>query len=137
VLGADTAPVLAWTVNDARRADTQAAYEIRVNGWDSGRVASADSTDVRYSGPALASNTNCTWSVRTWDAQGSASPWSAAARFDTGLLAASDWTAWWSQVDDGALVLSDVTVTKPVATERLYFGAQGPSTTAASCALGR
>ena len=119
------APALAWTVNDAGRAETQTAYELRVGGWDSGRVRSADSTDVRYAGPALAGNTTYTWSVRTWNARGDASPWSAPATFDTGLLAPADWTAWWLQVDDGALVRGDFTVAKPVARARLYVGAQG------------
>jgi alpha-L-rhamnosidase len=63
--------------------------------------------------------------VRTWNSQGEPSPWSESARFDTGLLAPADWSAWWLQVDDGALVRGDFTVTRPVARARLYFAAQG------------
>jgi alpha-L-rhamnosidase len=130
-------PVLAWTVNDSRRAEAQTAYEIRVSadpagrqgprpgGWDSGRVTSSNSTDVRYSGPALLSNRTYTWSVRTWNRQGEPSPWSTGARFDTGLLTPADWSAWWLQVNDGALVRGDFAVTGPVTRARLYFAAQG------------
>jgi alpha-L-rhamnosidase len=136
LVGAGT-PTLAWTVNDSQRAETQTAYEIQVaptaadrlgrraHLWDSGRVSSPNSTDVAYTGPALASDHTYSWSVRTWDVQGMASPWSAPASFDTGLLSPSDWSAWWLQVDDGALARGDVAVTKPVARARLYFAAQG------------
>ncbi|MEK8145216.1 family 78 glycoside hydrolase catalytic domain [Streptomyces sp. M10(2022)] len=47
------------------------------------------------------------------------------ASFDVGLLAPSDWSAWWLQVDDGALVRRNIDVKKPVARARLYFAAQG------------
>jgi alpha-L-rhamnosidase len=129
VLVGETRPTFAWTVNDSGRAQGQTAYEVRVDGtqnhWDSGRVSSPNSVDVVYTGPALASDHTYQWSVRTWNSQGAQSPWSAPARFDTGLLAPADWSAWWLQADDGALVRGDFDVTKPVARARLYFGAQG------------
>ena len=137
VLIGESRPTLSWTVNDSARAEAQTAYEVTVDSvavargshdatvWDSGRVPSSNSTQVAYTGPALASNTSYRWLVRTWDSQGNASPWSAGARFDTGLLVPSDWTAWWLQVTDGALVRGDFTLAKPVARARLYFGAQG------------
>src|SRR4051794_2070189 len=90
VLVGSPQPTFAWTVNDSGRAETQTAYEIRVEGprshWDSGRVPSANSVDVAYTGPALGSDRTYQWSVRTWNSEGRSSPWSAAARFDTGLL---------------------------------------------------
>ncbi|MEW1864108.1 family 78 glycoside hydrolase catalytic domain [Streptomyces sp. NPDC088194] len=130
-------PSFAWTVRDTGRAEAQTGYELRVaparNGgkpaaggsWDSGRVRSADSTAVSYAGPALAADRTYTWTVRTWNKEGAASPWSAPASFDTGLLNATDWSAWWLRTDDGALTRGDFTVAKPVARARLYFGAQG------------
>jgi alpha-L-rhamnosidase len=123
-------PTFSWTVNDSGRAQAQTAYEIRVNDahnqvWDSGRVASANSVEVGYAGPALAADHTYTWSVRTWNSQGAQSPWSAPARFDVGLPTAADWTSWWLQVDDGSLVRGEFDVTKPVARARLYFAAQG------------
>jgi alpha-L-rhamnosidase len=130
-------PVLAWTVRDNGRAEAQTGYEIRVEpaaegaagrreaGWDSGKVASSNSTDVAYTGPALVSDHTYTWSVRTWNTQDEASAWSAPASFDTGLLNSSDWSAWWLRLDDGALARDDFDLTKPVARARLYFGAQG------------
>ncbi|HEY0808239.1 MAG TPA: family 78 glycoside hydrolase catalytic domain, partial [Pseudonocardiaceae bacterium] len=130
VLVGEARPTFSWTVHDSGRAQAQTAYEVRVSDqhsqvWDSGRVASSNSVDVTYAGPALAGNRTYTWSVRTWNSQGAQSPWSASARLDTGLLTPADWTSWWLQVDDGSLVRGTFDVTKPVARARLYFAAQG------------
>ena len=131
------APTFSWVVNDSRRSQTQTGYQIRVTTesvvpkhrdvvvWDSRPVSSANSTDVRYTGPALSSDHTYEWSVRTWNRQGERSGWSAPARFDTGLLAPADWSAWWLQAGEGALVRGDFTIAKPVARARLYFAAQG------------
>lgn len=135
VLLGEPVPTLAWTVNDSQRAEAQTAYQVRVDSasaepgsrhvWDSGRVTSSNSTDVTYRGTALTSNQTYSWSVRTWNRQGDASAWSAPARFDSGLFSPSDWSAWWLQANDGALVRGAFDVTKPVARARLYFAAQG------------
>src|SRR5689334_838548 len=70
-------PRLSWQ----DRGDGQRAYENVVTDgrrvvWDSGRVASAEQTDVVYGGPALASNGSYEWSVRVWDEGGRPSGWS-------------------------------------------------------------
>ena len=129
VLVDTTKPTLAWTVNDTSRAESQTAYQIRVDGsgshWDSGRVASPNSLAVVYSGPPLVSDHSYEWAVRTWDKEGTLSPWSAPARFDTGLLSPADRTAWWLQADDGAVSRGDFQVTQAVTRARLYLAAQG------------
>jgi alpha-L-rhamnosidase len=65
----DSHPQLGWVITSAARGVSQSQYEIRVardqNGlasgrdlvWDSGTVHSAQSFDVSYAGPALASQT--------------------------------------------------------------------------------
>jgi alpha-L-rhamnosidase len=130
-------PSLSWVVNDSGRSEAQTAYQVVVEAaatgkggharrvWDSGRVHSADSVNRSYGGPALASNTTYTWSVRTWDRAGDRSPWSASAHFDTALFNPSDWDASWLRVADGALTRGTVDLAGPVARARLYFGAQG------------
>jgi alpha-L-rhamnosidase len=138
LVGGGAGPSFAWTVRDTGRAEAQTAYQLRVapvksgpkdrvgGGWNSGRIRSADSTQAPYTGPALLADHTYTWSVRTWNREGRASPWSAPATFDTGLLAADDWSAAsWLRVDDGSYVRGDVDVAGPVARARLYFGAQG------------
>ena len=107
-LGLDVkAPRLFWQIQADRRGVMQSAYEIRVAAserdlarkggalWDSGRVASDQSTGVVYAGPALQSSRRYFWQVRIWDDTGAASAWSAAAWWEMGLLTPSDWTAQW------------------------------------------
>ncbi|HEY0534516.1 MAG TPA: family 78 glycoside hydrolase catalytic domain [Actinoplanes sp.] len=94
-------PRFGWRLVSSATDQVQGRYEVAVgstaNGndvWDSGVVASGQSVDVPYGGPALASNRTYHWRVRVWDAQGRPGPWSAAATFDTGLFnPATEWQA--------------------------------------------
>src|SRR4029078_404611 len=91
-------PRLSWLVNDDRRNAVQAAYHVQVASspqkiaddtadlWDSGKVASDQSVHVEYGGAPLISRQTCVWRVRTWDANGDASPWSDVATWEMGLL---------------------------------------------------
>lgn len=88
---ASRTPLLGWQVGAGRQsgyeiqvATTPAALDGAPDVWDSGRVASAASSDVAYGGPALHAASGYVWRVRTWDASGTASAWSAAAPFGTG-----------------------------------------------------
>jgi alpha-L-rhamnosidase len=102
-LGIDEpAPRLAWH-SSAKR---QIAWQIRVATskaalaagpltWDSGKVASAADSQIPYAGPALAARTRYWWQVRTWDADGGESGWSAPGWWEMGLLKPSDWSAKW------------------------------------------
>ncbi|MEU1540208.1 family 78 glycoside hydrolase catalytic domain [Actinacidiphila glaucinigra] len=106
------APTLGWQLASERRGVTQRAYEIHVASsagrldhpdvWDSGKVSSRQSVDVRYGGPALKPHTDYTWSVRVWDDRGVASQWSAPATFGT-ALGSQPWTAAWIGADTPAL----------------------------------
>jgi alpha-L-rhamnosidase len=100
-LGLDTAaPRFGWQLTAGQNAQRQGAYELSVSTtsaatgdvWDSGRVASQQSLDVTYRGPALASLTRYYWRVRVWDSQGRAGAWSGVRFFETGLL--SPGTEW-------------------------------------------
>ncbi|MEV0614264.1 family 78 glycoside hydrolase catalytic domain [Nonomuraea sp. NPDC050404] len=92
-LGLETArPVLSWQLDGVAE---QSAYHVRVPGlWDSGEVESADQR-VTYGGEPLTSRTAARWQVRVRDAEGRWSDWSREARFELGLLEATDWTASW------------------------------------------
>ncbi len=71
--------------------------------WDSGRVASDQSTQVVYGGKPLASGVPVFWKVQTWDQAGNASGWSAPAHWSMGLLKPADWKAKWIGHDDQQL----------------------------------
>ncbi|WP_256206795.1 family 78 glycoside hydrolase catalytic domain [Nocardioides luteus] len=101
---ATTAPALGWQLDSDRRGVTQKAYQIRVatserrlsapDVWDSRKVRSGQSVDVRYAGPALKPRTDYVWSVRVWDDEDVASAWSEPATFATGL-GKEAWSADW------------------------------------------
>src|SRR3984885_636694 len=99
-------PHFAWQNDDTTPSWMQSGYQILVatseknlttgnaDIWDSGRIASSDSINIPYSGPALKSQTRYFWLVRVWDNKGGNST-SSPAWFETGLLSPSDWTAKW------------------------------------------
>jgi alpha-L-rhamnosidase len=100
-LGVDAPrPAFGWQDSAMQVQQRQGAYEIAVSStaannadvWGSGRVASQQSVDVVYGGPALASLQRYFWRVRVWDSQGRASAWSATQSFETGLTSPS--TQW-------------------------------------------
>ena len=146
-LGIDVVqPRLSWRIASARRNTMQAAYQIQVAGsetslagranllWDSGKVISDTSVFVEYRGPAAVSRTRYYWRVRVWDTNGSASPWSAAAFWETGLLQPADWTAQWigppptaadSLPSPSPLLRRAFRVPEPVRSARLYVTSLG------------
>ena len=104
-LGVDVAkPRFFWIFEHPERGQVQSAYRIVVSSgtsaeagdiWDSGKVAAAASTQIVFDGKSLESGRAYSWKVRVWDRDGRESPWSAAARFDTGLFNKADWKASW------------------------------------------
>ena len=78
----DPTPRLSWQLRDLARGAKQTAYEVLVatraellaagkaDVWDSGRVESGQSLNVRYAGPAVVPSTRYFWRVKVWDAAG-------------------------------------------------------------------
>ncbi len=102
-LGIDTArPMLSWRLADGRTGARQTAYEIMVSSvpgkadlWDSGRVESAQSSGVPYSGAALDPSHRYFWRVKVWDQEGKPYPVSDSTWWETGLMDPSNWRAKW------------------------------------------
>ena len=102
-------PRLSWVnIADAgERGQIQTAMEIRVAGtkkkllngkadlWNSGKIISDKSNNVRYAGNPLSSRQDCWWQVRTWDKSGNVSEWSEPAFWSMGLLDSKEWKAQW------------------------------------------
>jgi alpha-L-rhamnosidase len=158
-MGVDVShPRLSWIVTSGARGQKQTAYEVAVASdekwlitgaagdlWNSGQVASDDTTAIVYAGKPLSSNQRCYWRVRVWDKDGKASEWSSPATFSIGLLNLSDWKGDWigydkpreeatarSASDPAKLVLpapahlgTRFQVTKPVKRATLYTTALG------------
>lgn len=107
-LGVDTAtPRLSWIDTSNQNGATQTAYEIVVSTsadrasagvgdmWDSGKVTSAQSSDVVYGGKPLQSRTRYFWAVRVWDNNQQASPWSQTGWFETAFLNPAEFQGDW------------------------------------------
>jgi alpha-L-rhamnosidase len=100
-------PHLSWQLQStgsgpAYRGETQSAYEITVGSapggsdmWDSGKVTSAQTADVLYSGQPLTSGTRYFWQVRVYDGHNNVSSWSVPGQWSMGLINSNDWTAQW------------------------------------------
>lgn len=110
LLGTDvTAPRLSWVLTATGHGVRQSAYQVHVGSapdgddvWDSGRVESAQTVGVVYTGPALLPKTRYHWRVRVWDAAGRPSEWSEPSWWETAMLS-EPWTASWignAPVDD-------------------------------------
>jgi len=107
-LGIDTtAPRLSWILASSQRGQKQTAYQVLVSDegkddgalWDTGKVASDDSTGVAYAGKPLESQGRYAWKVRVWDRDDKPSTWSAPAYWTLGLLKPEDWKAEWIGFD--------------------------------------
>lgn len=103
-------PRLSWqleALSAGARSLKQSAYHIIVAStensaaaghgdlWDTGRVATDQSTQIVYNGKPLTSTSRVYWRVKVWDQAGQESAWSAPAMWSMGLLHPEDWKAKW------------------------------------------
>lgn len=103
----DLSPHFSWQLHDGATGARQSAYEIQVASspqqlaqgkadlWDSGRVQSDASLNVRYAGAALQPTRRYFWSLKLWDAAGKPYPAPAQSWWETGLLKQEAWQAQW------------------------------------------
>ncbi|MEO1052837.1 MAG: family 78 glycoside hydrolase catalytic domain [Bacteroidota bacterium] len=108
LLGIDEVrPRLSWVISSERNGTKQTAYQILVasdveklneqdaDRWNSGKLASGQSSLIRYSGNPLTSRDRCYWKVRVWDENDQPSEWSEPAKWTIGLLKSAEWKAAW------------------------------------------
>jgi len=100
----NASPTFGWIFNSCEKDCCQEAYQVLVSSnleninadrgdlWDTGRVASGNSINIRYEGEALQSDSSCFWKVRTWDPKGCVSPYSEVQTFKTGQLTKEHYT---------------------------------------------
>ncbi len=96
-------PAMSWVVEHPESNQYQTAYQIRVSSssaaletsagdvWDSGRIESSESSNVRYDGPAIEPDTVYYWQVRVWDNADRSSPFSEPQMWVTAVR--DQWTA--------------------------------------------
>lgn len=136
-------PVLSWKLTSAENGQHQTAYRIlaasgtellneeKADLWDTGKVMSGDSVNVRYNGRKPVSRHKCCWKVKVWDKHGRESAWSGNAFFEMGLLSQKDWKARWicasvNSTDAGEaypapLLRKSFTISKKIASARAFI----------------
>ena len=89
-------PDFGWIVNAGVKDDYQTAYHIEVASspsllqagnpdlWNTGKITSAQSINIKYEGKALEPNKSYWWRVCSWGKTGKQSPWSNIQKFNTG-----------------------------------------------------
>ncbi|NOY58539.1 MAG: family 78 glycoside hydrolase catalytic domain [Calditrichaeota bacterium] len=100
-------PRFSWILESPLRGQKQTAFQVLVSGnkeklkkengdlWDSGKVVSDQTVNIRYAGAPLKSNQACYWKVRVWDKDGTPSKYSKPVAFSMALLRQNDWKAHW------------------------------------------
>ena len=110
-MGVETqTPRLSWKLASSLRGEKQAKYQVLVASspellgrnqgdlWNSGVVASDQTTQILYRGRPLVSNARAVWKVRVTNATGKVVD-SAPASWNMGLLQKSDWHGQWIGFD--------------------------------------
>ena len=127
-------PRFSWVLHHTARAQVQTAYQVLIashaedlaqdsgDAWDSGKVASSDSIQVVYAGKPLESGKTYYWKVRYWDTAGNASPYSAVAQFEMGLLSRNEWKGQWIE---GDMLRKEVILDGKIVRARAYVTALG------------
>jgi alpha-L-rhamnosidase len=106
--GIDAAdPRLTWSFRSEGRGLVQAAYRVLAAGsrealkaekgdlWDSGKILSGRSVDIRYGGRRLRPGEACHWKVQVWDGDGNPSAWSEPGFWRAGKTGTASWKAEW------------------------------------------
>lgn len=99
----DKNPVFSWLIVSSVTGQKQSAYQIVVTKekdktivWNSGKVNSDLSVDIKYNGKTLEPETTYSWDLTVWDVKGKS--YLSTSRFETGLMnpaiAAWDGAKW-------------------------------------------
>jgi len=112
-LGIDVVtPRLSWKLKAKENNVSQKAYQILVASnreninenigdiWDSEKVLSENSTQVKFTGIDLISRQKVFWKVGVWEQKSDTPIWSEIARWEMALLNPTDWTGKWIGKDE-------------------------------------
>ena len=94
-----TSPRFSWQMRDTKRGARQIAYQLWVTNpagkqvWNSGKVMSNTSLNIRYAGEKLHPTTRYQWTIAVWNEANEVQK--ASAYFETGLMTTSDSDAKW------------------------------------------
>lgn len=110
-----TSPRFSWIYVDETRGAAQSAYRIIVSSnpkkleseegdlWDSEKINSSETINIRYEGEQLESTKKYYWRLRVWGRDGESAQWSDVQHFQMGLLNPDDWQAQWITTPDSTV----------------------------------
>ena len=140
--GLDVAePRFSWILETpGQRGVFQSAYRIIVSRnrekienekgefWDTGKITSEESVNIRYGGEPLDSDEKYYWRVQVWT-NGEQNAWSEINEFHMGLLEPGDWKADWITNSDSTIAAplfrSEFNVEKEVQSAYAYVSGMG------------
>lgn len=141
-LGVDTPyPRFSWKISSSHRGIVQESYRIIVseslsgvksmegNLWDSGKIYSNETVNIKYKGTSLESNKKYYWRVGVWTSPDKLE-WSEPATFQTGIMDQSEWKAQWITpqeeiVDESPLLRKEFQVGKKIKEAYAYVSSCG------------
>lgn len=133
-------PRFNWILHSNRRGERQTAYQVCVasseallqaetpDQWDSGKVVSDQSANVRYQGRKLSSGAVYFWKVRCWDSGDRVTDYCHPATFEMGLLDENQWQGQWIGADkniSSPLLRKEFKLTKEPVRARTYISGLG------------
>ena len=128
-LGIDTKePRFSWNIKAEKRGAGQKYYQIRVHDdnkecvWDTGKVESDETVNIKYSGKELKSRTKYTWQLNIWDKEDKEYK-TEDCSFETAILKEEEWKASW--IRGGNLFRKEMDVNKTVKSSRVYISGLG------------
>jgi alpha-L-rhamnosidase len=104
-------PRLSWILESDIRGQKQTAYRILVatspeklspgeaDLWDSQKVPTDQTYQIRYEGKPLHSEEVCYWKAMSWDKDGNPGSWSEYSKWEMGLLNKDEWKGKWIGLD--------------------------------------
>ncbi len=116
-------PLLSWNLVSEIRNQRQSAYRIIVSSskmniekdigdfWDTGKINSEVSVNIKYDGKPLKSRDILYWKVKVWNSEDKVSEWSDVSSWEMSFLTQKDWQAKWIGISEDEAPLS--TKTKP------------------------
>lgn len=144
----NTSPRLSWDLPLFEETQEQKAYQILVSGsienlnknigdlWDSGKINSGQSQNIKYGGEPLQSRQQVYWKVRIWNRNDQPSEWSEINKWQIGLLDMKDWEAKWIAISEdknpdspetypAPYFRKEFNISKPIKSARVYVTGLG------------
>lgn len=128
-VGIDTKePRFSWNIKAEDRGAGQSAYQIRVFDdksecvWDTGKVKSDDTINIKYAGKELTSRTRYTWALDVWD-RGDNKYTTDISSFETAILDDAEWAASW--IRGGNIFRKEFDAQKEIKSSRVYISGLG------------